>query len=173
MTNPTSDHPITPDQELLVAYLDGELDAEAAERVERRLGEDEAFRQQLRSMQEAWDLLDALPQNTLDEKFTQTTVEMAAVQIANELEQDSTKRHWRQTLRKTAPWAALVACGLFGFASISGWKYYQEQQILGDLPVVERIDQYSHLDSIEFLQALAATDLFETLLPEEAPRDNR
>ena len=35
----------------LVAYLDGELDADASELVERRLSEDAAYRRQLRQLQ--------------------------------------------------------------------------------------------------------------------------
>ena len=47
--------------EQLVAYLDGELDAESSLQVERRLAEDAEFRRELRQLQRAWDMLDELP----------------------------------------------------------------------------------------------------------------
>ena len=44
----------------LVAYLDGELDAETSTRVEQRLTEDDDYRTQLQQLQRTWDLLDEL-----------------------------------------------------------------------------------------------------------------
>ena len=41
--------------EELVAYLDGELDPVDSSRVERRLADDELYRQRLAEMQHAWD----------------------------------------------------------------------------------------------------------------------
>ncbi len=176
MTQIPSDHPTTEDQELLVAYLDGELDAATAERVERRLAEDEDFRRQLRSMQEAWDLLDHLPQTTLDEKFTRTTVEMVAVQLSNEIQQNAP--NWKQRVRKLAPLAAIVLCGLVGYGVTRGWQARLEQQFVQDLPLIDRLDHYRHLSSsesldenVQFLQALAATDLFNTEPEQEPTRD--
>jgi len=170
MSNPSSDEPTTPDQELLVAYLDGELDAEASERVERRLAGDEAFRLQLRGMQEAWDLLDDLPQATLDEKFTRTTLEMAAVQVRDEQQAGEGSVGWR--LRRAAPGLALVACGLLGFLATRGWQLRQERQTLNDIPVIQRVDQYGHLDSVQFLEALADSGLFDAEATEDLSRDS-
>jgi anti-sigma factor RsiW len=171
MTQLPSEHPTTDDHELLVAYLDGELDAATAERVERRLAEDDEFRRQLRGMQEAWDLLDDLPQTTLDEKFTRTTVEMVAVKLSHDLHQEQTSRVLARALRRTTPWAAILLCALAGFALTRFWQTRQEQQLLSDLPVIERIEEYRDLDSFEFLQALADTDLFNTELEQETTRE--
>lgn len=176
MTQIPSDHPTTEDQELLVAYLDGELDAAAAERVERRLADDDDFRRQLRSMQEAWDLLDHLPQTTLDEKFTRTTVEMVAVQLANDIQQEAPA--WRKKIRPLVPWAAVLLCVLVGYGLTRGWQAQLEQQLVQDLPVIHRLDQYRHLngndsldENVEFLKALAETDLFNTEPEQEPNRD--
>lgn len=171
MSNPSSDEPTTADQELLVAYLDGELDAEASECVERRLAEDEAFRLQLRGMQEAWDLLDDLPQATLDEKFTRTTLEMAAIQVREEMQPQVGFAGWPSALRRSAPWLAVVACGLVGFLATRGWQLRRERQTLEDIPVIQRMDQYGHLDSVQFLEALANSGLFEAEATEDLTRD--
>ena len=73
--------------EKLVAYLDGELDAESSQQVERRLAEDPGYRHELKQMQRAWDLLDELPRAEVSETFTQTTVEMVALSAEHELKE--------------------------------------------------------------------------------------
>ncbi len=71
--------------EQLVAYLDGELDAETSKQVERRLAENVEYRRELQQLQRAWDMLDELPRAEVSESFTQTTVEMVALSAAQEL----------------------------------------------------------------------------------------
>jgi anti-sigma factor RsiW len=74
-----------PDTEELTAYLDGELDADARAAVEHRLAEDEAFRQRMQRMEDAWAMLDALPRTEADGSFTQSTVEMVALAAREEV----------------------------------------------------------------------------------------
>src|SRR5262245_56721738 len=73
--------------EELVAYLDGELDSQAAQRLENLLATDERTRQRLNQMAVSWDLLDQLPRATVDDLFTRTTVEMVAVAAEDEIAQ--------------------------------------------------------------------------------------
>ena len=116
------DHSTSSDHEQLVAYLDGELSPEEAQQVERRLSQDEAFRQLLRSLQEAWDLLDELPQPTLDEGFTQTTVEMVAVRMSEDVKAE--QHQWRRRLgiRLAAQAAAVASSLLLGFGECGTCK---------------------------------------------------
>ena len=51
----------------LVAYLDGELDDETNQEIERRLSADPEYRLRLQQLQQAWDLLDELPRLSRDE----------------------------------------------------------------------------------------------------------
>jgi anti-sigma factor RsiW len=68
----------------LVAYLDGELDAQQTQAVEDRLSSDAVYRQQLRELQQTWDLLDQLPKADVDETFTRTTLSMVAVSVSGD-----------------------------------------------------------------------------------------
>ena len=80
MTEPTSaEFESTPDEIEMSAYLDGELAASDAQRVEQKMADDEQYRQQLHSMQRAWDMLDELPTADVDDSFAQTTVEMISL----------------------------------------------------------------------------------------------
>ena len=62
--------------EQIVAYLDGELSPVDEALIRRQLTEDEVFRQEVESMERAWSALDALPGVTVDDKFSQSTIEM-------------------------------------------------------------------------------------------------
>ena len=83
-----TDHPSTESERLdeeLVAYLDGELDGEAAHRMEHRLASEEAVRRRLQQLAQSWDLLDQLPRTTVDDAFTRSTVEMVALAAEEEI----------------------------------------------------------------------------------------
>src|SRR6187402_3497303 len=66
--------------EEIVAYLDGELDMEAAAKVERRLADDPRYNARLNQLQRAWDMLDNLRRSEADDDFVNSTVAMVAVQ---------------------------------------------------------------------------------------------
>ena len=94
--------------EEIVAYLDGELDAEAEARVTRRLSEDAAYRARLAQLQQAWDLLDNLRRTEADDEFVQSTVAMVAVQADIEAKSQTLKQvHSRNT-----KWLAAAGVGL-------------------------------------------------------------
>jgi len=59
-------------EELLVAYLDRELDDEQSGRVEALLAADPRARQTLKRLEQTWDLLDELDRSDVDETFTRT-----------------------------------------------------------------------------------------------------
>jgi hypothetical protein len=72
------------DDELLTSYLDQELTPAERRDFERRLVNDERLRQRLAEMRRAWDLLDELPETPFTPNFTQSTLEMVAVDLEKE-----------------------------------------------------------------------------------------
>lgn len=159
-----------PDQgslhEQLVAYLDGELDHETGRRVEELLATDPAVRDTLEKLEGTWDLLDSLGRAHVDEFFTRSTLEMVAVAAADDAEQEkqeAPRRRRRQWLIAAA--SVLTACGV-GFLAVALFWPDPNRQLLKDLPVLERIDEYRQIDDIEFLELLAAHKA--ELFPEES-----
>src|SRR6478609_3214131 len=68
--------PLTDDDRAeLVAYLDGELPADAQRRVEARLNADAAARTEADTLRRAWDLLDYLPRAEPSTDFTERTLD--------------------------------------------------------------------------------------------------
>lgn len=159
MNNPTATTH-DPDEEDLVAYLDGELTGEDILRIEARLSSDDGYRHQLQQLQRAWDLLDDLPRVEASESFSQSTVSMVALQASGEYPAANAKsksRIWRYALAT----AATLSAGLIGY----GVTYFiydsPNRELLADLPVIERLDVYQSADDIEFLRLLAQEGLFD------------
>ena len=152
----------------LVAYLDGELDADQARAVEDRLSRDAEYRRQLRELQQTWDLLDQLPTAEVDDRFTQTTLAMVAVSAAEDVDQAqqrqvSTRRRWWWI----GSMAAAVAF-VIGYAAVSLVVSRENRRLLRDLPVIQRLDEYRYADSVEFLRLLEREGIFaEDEIPHE------
>ena len=91
--------------EELVAYLDGELSRDNAARVEDALSENAEYRLRLKQLQQAWDLMDELPQSAMDESFTKSTVELVVVSAESEVM--ATVSRWKTW--RIGVWAASLA----------------------------------------------------------------
>jgi anti-sigma factor RsiW len=147
--------------EQLVAYLDGELDAESSLQLERRLAQDERFRQELHQLQRAWDLLDELPTPQVSESFTQTTVEMVAHSAEEELKDENTAAGRIIRLWWMAATATLMVTALCTYWLVTAALAYPNERLLRDLPVIENIDLYRKVDSLEYLQKLHESGHFD------------
>ena len=162
-TNPTGDQ--TRIEEQLVAYLDAELDDADARRIEELLASDAEVRQTLEKLEATWGLLDHLDQAHVDEVFTQSTLEMVAVAAAEDVQKQQAEA---PRLRRRRWWIAgggMVAAGAAGFLAVLLFWPNPNQQLLRDLPVLERLDQYRQIDDGDFLQRLL--DHREELFAEE------
>ncbi len=150
------------DQEQLVAYLDGELDATEVQQVERRLSEDQAYRRLLADLERSWQLLDELPQPTAGEDFTRTTVEMVALDISGQLK--TQRPRWRRSIwmQRAAFAAATVASAWAGFILVQYALDSPNRRLLRDLPLIERVDAYRHVDDLSLLVDLRERGIFET-----------
>ncbi len=145
----------------LVAYLDGELDAESSLRIERRLAEDEEFRRELQRLQRTWDMLDELPKAEVSDSFTQTTVEMVALSAERELQTQvqAARRHGRVWWYVgTLGFAAAAAVS---FWALSAWYTRPNDQLVKDLPVIEDYELYRVAESAEYVRMLDESGLFD------------
>jgi anti-sigma factor RsiW len=146
--------------EEIVAYLDGELDPAAVARVERRLAEDPAYRARLGQLQRAWDLLDALQRTEADDQFTQSTVAMVAIQAEQEARTQRLKVVRRRTLAWLAAAAAVAVAAVLAYAGVQHHLSRENRALVRDLPVIERVDEFLKIDSLEFLKQLQREHLF-------------
>jgi len=146
--------------ETLVAYLDGELDAESARRVDARLAAEPAVRRRLHELQRSWELLDELATEPAGADFTHTTLEMIAT-AANE-ESKRQQADTRCTRRRRLWWkaAGLLGAAVVGFALVAMIRSNANEQLAEDLPIIKNLKVFRHAESVEFLQTLRNEGLF-------------
>lgn len=144
----------------LVAYLDGELSAEEAARIELLAEQDARVREELRRLAETWDWLDVLDRPTVDEDFTRTTIEMVAQSAASEVvSQADSQRKLRLLLAGIAVFGAVVAF-LVGWRTASFFWQNPNQWLIKHYAVIENQDYYRHVESLDFLRMLRDHGLF-------------
>lgn len=144
------------DRELLVAYLDGELSSEDAAVVESRLASEATLRQELQELQHAWDALTELPRPAVAEDFTRTTLEMVAVAAQEDVESATIAMPVRRKRYATRILLVAIAAVLAGFLIARAAWPNRNDQIIENLPVIENIEAYRNVGSIEFLRLLHA-----------------
>ena len=144
----------------LVAYLDGELDAEASRRIEDLLASEPKVQRWLAELDGTWRLLDSLDTSSVDDRFTRTTMEMAVQVAAEEVQQVKAETPRRQ---RRALWGVLgglaVAAGV-AFVAAALARPDPDRELLENLPVIENLDQYVQADDIDFLRLLHEQGLF-------------
>jgi hypothetical protein len=159
--NADSPAEVSPLDEELSAYLDGELPPEQSRQVEQLLAADVSVRRRLRSLEASWGALDELHSTPLDDRFTQTTMEMVALAAHDDVVAtcaampQQRRRRWKLMLG-----ALLVAAGA-GFALVALLRGDPDRRLLEDLPVLERLEQYRQVRDLDFLKRLATEHLFE------------
>ncbi|MFP6673020.1 MAG: hypothetical protein VB857_16535 [Pirellulaceae bacterium] len=154
----TEDHALN---EELVAYLDGELNRDSVSRVEDELSKNSEYRLRLMQLQQAWDLMDELPRVSSDESFTKSTVELIVVSAESETNATVVRRKtWRNVIWVIGLLSA-TAAAWGGFLLVSQFNNRDNQELLRDLPLVQEIDIYDPIESMEFLKQLEASGVFD------------
>ena len=162
-----TDHPSTESERLdeeLVAYLDGELDGEAARRMEHRLASEEPVRRRLQQLAQSWDLLDQLPRTTVDEISLAARSRSSLWRPRRSWGNKTTAEPRRRWLRWLLTSVAAVAACWIGFIVVGHLRPDPNQELLRDLPVIENQDVLKEAGNIDFLRKLDKDGLF----PEES-----
>lgn len=149
-------------QETLVAYLDGELEADAAREVEQLVARDPQIEARLRSLERAWNLLDELPRAELDPSFARSTVEMAALAI--EEDELAAARGTGPMARGAVAAALIVSLALAGFAAARHWPD-ANTALLHNLPLIEHLEAYRQTPDLDFLRKVKGEKLFAAETP--------
>ena len=149
-----------PFREELVAYLDGELDAEQSRKVEERAATDPDTRRALEELDRSWHLLDDIDASITNEDFTRTTLEMVALAAADDAKRAKVEAPRRRSRRWLIAVASVVAASLAGFGLVYAFVPDPNAQILHDLPLLENLDQYRQVDDIKFLRSLQGEKRF-------------
>lgn len=146
----------TEDRDNLTAYLDGELDENATRRIESILTSSSVARNDVELLARTYELLDLLPRPTTGKEFTDKTI--ATAQLEN-VHQPVIKREWLRPLEQIIPLAMwsfvflLAAC--CGYLMTSQWISRPDDLLLEELPLIQKLDLYHEVGSVQFLEELA------------------
>jgi hypothetical protein len=141
-------------EEQLVAYLDGELDAETARRIEERLASEPGVRETLNRLERTWDMLDELGSTPVGDGFTRTTLEMVAVAAEEDVKEAMLQA---PKLRRRRFWkigSVVAAASLAGFFLVSTLLPNPRRELARDLPVLENLEEYRQAGDIDFLRLM-------------------
>lgn len=151
----------------LVAYLDGELPEQDADRVERLLLTHPPLRRNAESLDRTWQLLNSLEEATASGEFTQKTLASISTVSAGSDADKETDRLW--ALKKRLPWS-VIARGLIwclaGFMACSAGlllsrKARRERtdptdaQILKDLELYHQYPKLWRIPDVVFLREVS------------------
>lgn len=177
MTHQNTTEDIEADDELITAYLDYELKPVERSVVDRRLIDDEGFRNRLAQMRRAWELLDELPETPLNQHFTKSTLEMVAVDLekirTNVLTIEGWKLPWvpkisRKFVMFSAAVLAIIVGGAIGGVLRNRSVASEARQLVvaGALPVLQDFPE------IGMLQELAEIPRWKDLLEMPSLREH-
>ena len=144
----------------MVAYLDGELDAEQTLRIEQQLATDAKFAAELRQLQKSFEMLEELSNPQVADTFAASTVEMIAVEARTEHEQQLAHAPQARLQRWLVALAALAAAIAVGYFAAGRLLPDPNEALLRDLAVIENLDRYQLAGSIDYLRALDTSGLF-------------
>ncbi len=155
-----ADFPLEDD---LVAYLDGELDADSTRRIDELLASDSQVRQKLQQLDRAWQLLDELNSTPVQDGFTQSTLEMVTAAAVSEVDETAAEAPRRRRRRWVLIGGCLLVGGSLGFlgGTLAVRARDPNRELLRDLPVLENLDQYAVVPDVDFLRKLHQERLFE------------
>lgn len=154
-----------PDNDL-IAYLDGELDDAAAEKVEAELARDPAARARADEYKKSFDLLDYLPRPEPSPTFatrTLTRLQPVVGASGSRVAAPPRRKVWPEVLA----WAVLTAVVAgAAFAGHHEWRQATDPKAADDLPisdlaVIESLPLYAGTDDLEFVRDLWQAGLFE------------
>ena len=141
------------DDEALVAYLDGELDADQTQQIDQQIATHADLRDRLNQLRMTWELLEELPAVPPNPRFAETTLEMAALSSAAE-PKSNFSRLFNPTSRMLIIAIPLIFLGGFIVSRVNQSRI--ERQLLRDLPILVDWRSLSNIDSLEWLEVLVS-----------------
>jgi anti-sigma factor RsiW len=151
------------DRANLTAYLDGELDEEAAQALEAKLSQDPQARAEVEQLRQTWSMLDYLPRPAPSASFTHRTMEKLSLE-KRPLETGKMAGRSGGSWLKRIAWAAavLIAVGVGWYASQRLWQPAPDpdERLVRQLRLIEKWRAYEMVDDVDFLRQLDHPDLF-------------
>lgn len=143
------------DDEVLVAYLDGELDTEQTQKIDQQIASHADLRERINQLRMTWDMLDELPVAPPSPRFAETTLVMAALSATEDPKSPSKSlSNWLLNNVSRIFIFSLPLLFLSGFFVFIINQKRAERQLLRDLPILVDWRALSNIDSQDWLEVL-------------------
>lgn len=160
-----ADASVDPDDELLVAYLDGELEIGPRNDLEDRLLNDEALRLRLQTLQSSWDMLDDLPSPDCNEKLVESTLELVVADVTRLIPSTNVKKSFvRRYGNLLVGFALAILIPVVSYVCVGLYRKTQLQQQLADLELAENVDAYAMGNDLELIRELTWNESFNQMI---------
>ena len=155
------------DRDNLAAFLDGELDEDAAQALEAKLNRDPEARKEVEALKQAWSMLDFLPRPEPSPNFTHRTMERLTMSVPRAAATARMKPpgsgHWLRILGWAG--AVLLAVTVGGVAGSFLWHGRVPDDPLADViaqhgTLIDHFVLYEPIIDLEFLKGLDHSELF-------------
>jgi hypothetical protein len=141
--------------ELLTAYLDGELSPQDSTMLEHRLVEEEGLRLRLAELRKTYDLLDEIQETPYDQRFTRSTLELVVQDITRSTS-TAVRAEPRSDKRRLWPWVVGGVCAIaLGSGAGALANYARLQSDFGDLALAANVSGFSDAYDYPVLKELA------------------
>ncbi|MEM9701941.1 MAG: hypothetical protein AAF907_05815 [Planctomycetota bacterium] len=158
------------DRDDLVAYLDGELEGPAGDRIEKALSSSPVARNEVEMLTRTWDLLDLLPTADPDQTFTQRTLAAAKALETSVPLSERKSVHIAKGAGVLAVWiAGLAAAAAVGYLATAAWVPGESDPIVRDEPLIRDLPRLRDAHSREFLDLLSREGVLSDLPPDLDP----
>lgn len=142
----------------MVVYLDGQLEDEQREQLERRLLNDQEARQHLAELQKSWDALEALPRVSCGTSFTESTVKLV---IQDALKTQHRTMQWHRPLRWVAASVAAIMFLAVGYIAVRQQMTQEDRALLQQMDLIENWENYEAIDAnLKLLKRLRDVEIF-------------
>lgn len=139
----------------LVAYLDGELPNEMAERINAKLGQSMTARREVEALKKTWELLDLLPLPRASEEFTHKTLTIVSDRDNHGAELATKASSYLQRSGTLVGWfLGSASFYLVGYLVVLHLWPNPSARLAQDLPIAEFLDAYHEVGSLELLKDL-------------------
>ena len=158
-----------PETELLIAYLDGELDAKSVRQVEDRLSVEPDLREKMTALEQTWNMLDELETVPVDKELVRSTMEVVTLTIEKELNEGEKHHHQRQWIDRLVLVATLLMFGVIGYQLMTLVGIQRKRQFVEDIPIIMNINMFKEIGSFDFLRALSEKQVFDPVDDDVSP----
>jgi anti-sigma factor RsiW len=145
--------------EILTSYLDGEADERDSEAVEVEIARNPKVRQEIDSLQRAWDLLEYLDRPGTKGDFTSRTLELATRSLVETPAEPPPRAPWPG---RRLWWTSLALLAVTG--GLWAWsRPLLDPRIEQESPLLRKLDVYRAVGNVEFIERLDRENLLDQM----------